>query len=212
MLFFFQKIDIDPVKNTVKYQASSPDELALVDGAAALGYKFLNRSSNTLNVQVWNAEPEVWTTHVEFPFDSSRKRMSVIVEFKNKFYLMTKGADSIMLPRCNISEEFKEIMLSHLNKFAREGLRTLVMGQKEISQKTFEDFRREYESIKVANDKNKDKKLFKLYDELEMNLELFGASAIEDKLQKGVPETIFKLMEANIRIWVLTGDKQVFFY
>lgn len=44
---------------------------------------------------------------------------------------------------------------------------------------------------------------------MESNLDLLGASAIEDKLQKGVPETIFKLMEADIRIWVLTGDKQV---
>lgn len=43
---------------------------------------------------------------------------------------------------------------------------------------------------------------------MESNLQLLGASAIEDKLQDGVPETIFKLMEADIRIWVLTGDKQ----
>lgn len=200
---------MDPVKNTVKYQASSPDELALVEGGASLGYKFLNRTSNTLSIQIWQNEPEVWTTHVEFPFDSSRKRMSVIVEHKGKFYLMTKGADSIMLPRCNVSEEMKDVMQGHLNKFAKEGLRTLVMGQKEISRKTFEDFKREYENIKVSNDKYKEKKLFKLYDELEMNLDLLGASAIEDKLQKGVPETIFKLMEADIRIWVLTGDKQV---
>lgn len=83
------------------------------------------------------------------------------------------------------------------------------MGQKEISKKTYEDFKQEYENIKVSIDKYKEKKLFKLYDELENNLELLGASAIEDKLQDGVPETIFKLMDADIRIWVLTGDKQV---
>jgi len=193
----------------VKYQASSPDELALVDGASVLGYKFVNRSSNTLNIQIWNNEPQTWITHVEFPFDSSRKRMSVITEYKNKYYLMTKGADSIMLPRCNVIEENRNIMQGHLDKFAREGLRTLVMGQKEISQREFDDFMKEYETIKVSTDKHKEKKLVRLYDELEMNLELLGASAIEDKLQKGVPETIYKLMEADIRIWVLTGDKQV---
>ena len=203
------KIDVDAAKGSVKYQASSPDELALVEGAAMLGYKFLNRSSNSLNIQIWEEPQETWITHVEFPFDSSRKRMSVIAEFNKKFYIMTKGADSIMLPRCRVNEESRDIMQNHLNQFAREGLRTLVMGQKEISEKTFENFKKEYESIKVSTDKSKEKKLFRLYDELEKDLELIGASAIEDKLQKGVPETIFKLMEADIRIWVLTGDKQV---
>lgn len=122
---------------------------------------------------------------------------------------MTKGADSIMLPRCQAREETIEILQDHLNKFAKEGLRTLVMGQKEISLGEFQNFKKEFDSIKISNDKNKEKKLVKLYDEMESNLDLLGASAIEDKLQKGVPETIFKLMEADIRIWVLTGDKQV---
>lgn len=163
-----------------------------------------------MTIQILDYEPETWITHVEFPFDSSRKRMSLIVEHNNKFYIMTKGADSIMLPRCNIRPEIKETIQNHLNNFAKEGLRTLVMGQKEITVEAFNTFKKEYESIKVSNDKSKDKKLFKLYDLLEDNLELLGASAIEDKLQAGVPETIFKLMEADIRIWVLTGDKQVF--
>lgn len=37
---------------------------------------------------------------------------------------------------------------------------------------------------------------------------LLGATAIEDRLQAGVPETISTLMRADIKIWVLTGDKQ----
>jgi Ca2+-transporting ATPase len=41
----------------------------------------------------------------EFPFDSDRKRMSVIVKHKDKHFLMTKGADNVMLPRCSMSEE-----------------------------------------------------------------------------------------------------------
>lgn len=183
--------------------------MALVEGGASLGYCFLNRSSNEVSIKIWDREPENWITHVEFPFDSSRKRMSVIVEHKNKYYLMTKGADSIMLPRCQAREETIEILQDHLNKFAKEGLRTLVMGQKEISLGEFQNFKKEFDSIKISNDKNKEKKLVKLYDEMESNLDLLGASAIEDKLQKGVPETIYKLMEADIRIWVLTGDKQV---
>lgn len=194
----------------MKYQASSPDELALVDGAASIGYKFVNRSSNNVTITIWDNEPETWTTHVEFPFDSARKRMSLIVEYKDKLYLMTKGADSIMFPRCIISEEMKEIMCRHLDKFAKEGLRTLVMAQKEISMKEFKEFQKQFENIKISSDKYKEKKLLKLYDEMETELEFLGASAIEDKLQQGVPETILKLMEADIRVWVLTGDKQVY--
>ena len=44
---------------------------------------------------------EKYRTLAEFPFDSTRKRMSLIVQLENgEYYLMTKGADSIMLPRC----------------------------------------------------------------------------------------------------------------
>ena len=44
-------------------------------------------------------------------------------------------------------------------------------------------------------------------DELEQDLRLLGATAIEDKLQDGVPETIADLKRAGIKIWVATGDK-----
>lgn len=43
---------------------------------------------------------------------------------------------------------------------------------------------------------------------IERKLKLIGATAIEDKLQDGVPEAIATLLKADINIWVLTGDKQ----
>lgn len=55
--------------------------------------------------------------------------------------------------------------------------------------------------------KNKDERLAELYEEIEKGMTLLGATAIEDKLQDGVPETIAKLIQANIKVWVLTGDK-----
>lgn len=58
---------------------------------------------------------------------------------------------------------------------------------------------------------NRDAMLDVVYEEIETDLTLLGATAIEDKLQEGVPETIAKLSEANIKIWVLTGDKTVGF-
>jgi magnesium-transporting ATPase (P-type) len=66
----------------------------------------------------------------EFPFDSTRKRMSLIVkeEVSGKIFLMTKGADSIMLPRTKLKEDQRKLVDEHLYKFACTGLRTLVMG------------------------------------------------------------------------------------
>jgi magnesium-transporting ATPase (P-type) len=66
----------------------------------------------------------------EFPFDSTRKRMSLIVreEASQKLFLMTKGADSIMLPRTTLSEKQRSVIDEHLYKFACTGLRTLVMA------------------------------------------------------------------------------------
>ena len=58
---------------------------------------------------------------------------------------------------------------------------------------------------------NRDTRLDDLYAELEQNMQLLGATAINDKLQDGVPHTIAQLLDAGIRFWVLTGDKQGFF-
>lgn len=60
----------------------------------------------------------------------------------------------------------------------------------------------------ISNDAKKDDLLNLLYDEMESDLKYIGSSAIEDLLQEDVPETIQNLMNAGIRVWVLTGDKQ----
>lgn len=59
-----------------------------------------------------------------------------------------------------------------------------------------------------SNLPDKDELLSNLYDEMEIQLEYVGSSAIEDLLQDKVPETIQNLMTAGIKVWVLTGDKQ----
>lgn len=194
----------------IKYQASSPDELALVEGAKQMGYVFLGRDSRSISLQIYDNEPETWETLVEFPFDSHRKRMSMIVRNvkTNRYWLMTKGADTVMLPRVRREIDLKQTE-EKLNGFALEGLRTLVIAQKELEEKLFNEFWSEYQQLKCSAEKSKTRKLFKLYDLYEQNLDLVGVSGIEDKLQEGVPETIYKLIDADVRIWVLTGDKQV---
>jgi len=135
--------------------------------------------------------------------------MSVIAQKDEEYYLYTKGADNKMIPHINWnSTEQKQVLMKHLDEFAIEGLRTLVMGRKRLTEVEFEDIIREIENIKAKGGKDKDSLFAELYEKHENGLEFIGASAIEDKLQDKVPETIAKLIESNIRVWVLTGDKQ----
>jgi magnesium-transporting ATPase (P-type) len=144
----------------------------------------------------------------EFPFDSTRKRMTLLVKFNSKYLVLTKGADSIMMPRLTIDIAAQQKMEADLYKFACDGLRTLVMAQKEISEADYKSFDNNFKQIKTSLDSFKDAKLNELFDKMEKGLTYVGASAIEDKLQVGVADTIERVMAANIRLWVLTGDKQ----
>jgi len=55
---------------------------------------------------------------------------------------------------------------------------------------------------------SREQKLNEIYEEIESEMQLVGVTAIEDKLQDGVPKSIANLQNAGIKIWVLTGDKQ----
>ena len=148
----------------------------------------------------------------EFPFDSDRKRMTLIVKYNGKYLLMCKGADSIMLKRVSKEKTSQQLLIKiqrELLNFAKEGLRTLVVCQKEISQASYEDLERRIYDINTSDIPlaQKETALNQLYDEYEQELHFIGSTAIEDKLQYGVPETIDMLIKANIKVWVLTGDK-----
>ena len=113
-----------------------------------------------------------------------------------------------MLPRIKMDKRKQLVVEDQLHDFACSGLRTLVMGQKKVSDDIYAKWDRRYQKAKTSNDKNKDDQMFELFDELEWDLDYVGSSAIEDLLQDQVPETIKILLEAGIRLWVLTGDKQ----
>ena len=200
-------VDHDPETGEVNYQSSSPDELALVKAAGDHGIKLTKRTKDYVEL-VENGVQWEYRILAEFPFNSDRKRMSVIFEENGRYYVYWKGADSIMSPRIRWKQGEEIKVFNDLEKFAIEGLRTLVMGQKEISSKDYHEFSNLYNELQTSNLRDKEEKIFDLYDQYEMGLEYVGASAIEDKLQDKVPETIAKLMSANIRVWVLTGDKQ----
>ena len=82
-----------------------------------------------------------------------------------------------------------------------------MLGQRELEPQWYEGWRQRYQTASTAIDQRAEK-VAKVAEELERELVLVGATAIEDKLQEGVPETIANLAEAGIKIWVLTGDKK----
>lgn len=96
---------------------------------------------------------------------------------------------------------------SHLGEFASEGLRTLVLGIRLLSEEDCKMFLEMYDSAASSID-DREKKLKDVANAMESNLHIVGATAIEDKLQRGVPETISNLAKAGIKLWVLTGDKR----
>ncbi|KJZ78373.1 hypothetical protein HIM_02411 [Hirsutella minnesotensis 3608] len=106
----------------------------------------------------------------------------------------------------NDSEVFARCF-EHLEDFAMEGLRTLLYAQRTISEQEYLSWKRLYNQAATSLT-DRQERIEAAGDMIEQSLELVGATAIEDKLQKGVPETIDRLRRANIKIWMLTGDKR----
>ncbi|KAF9898782.1 hypothetical protein BX616_003618 [Lobosporangium transversale] len=189
------------------YQASSPDEGALVSGAATLGYKFTTRRPRSVNIQVGPHDLEYEILNV-CEFNSTRKRMSTIVRGPDKkIKLYCKGADTVILERLGTENEFVDATMQHLEDYATEGLRTLCVAMREIPESEYQNWCQIYDRA-ATTIQNRSDELDKAAELIEKNLFLLGATAIEDKLQDGVPETIHTLQQAGIKVWVLTGDRQ----
>uniref|UniRef100_A0A803TNC8 Phospholipid-transporting ATPase n=1 Tax=Anolis carolinensis TaxID=28377 RepID=A0A803TNC8_ANOCA len=191
----------------LNYQAASPDEGALVTAARNFGFVFLSRTQNTITISEMGTV-KTYDVLAILDFNSDRKRMSVITREPNgAIRLYCKGADTVIYERLHRNDPQKQTTERALDIFASETLRTLCLCYKDISNEEYEAWNKKFMAASVAL-RNRDEALDKVYEEIEQNLILLGATAIEDKLQDGVPETISKLSKADIKIWVLTGDKK----
>lgn len=195
-------------KGGIKYQAASPDEGALVEGAASLGYRFTNRKPRSVIFTAQGQELEYELLAV-CEFNSARKRMSTIFRCPDgKIRVYTKGADTVILERLNADNPIVEATLQHLEEYASEGLRTLCLAMREVPEDEFQQWLHIYEKASTIVTGNRAEELDKAYELIEKDFYLLGATAIEDRLQDGVPDTIHTLQTAGIKIWVLTGDRQ----
>lgn len=298
--FFFLSIALchtclpKPNSEKIEYQASSPDELALVHAASDMGYIFMSRKLGKVIIktfpQGFDKAPvlEEYQVLDVVEFTSARKRMSVIVRFPDgKIRMICKGADNVLLgmltasgavfnqqeklsvelssrhraevdavlsrrsmasskrtsglsarsrvlkrtttamsidtstpPRTpapleslpteaelNSDEFLIGRTLKHLDKFATDGLRTLMYAYRDISEEQYAEWSRTYAAAKTAVE-NRGEKVEQVGGQLEEKFTLLGCTAIEDKLQEGVPDTIEKLRRAGMKMWMLTGDKR----
>ncbi|CAG8754876.1 1140_t:CDS:2, partial [Racocetra fulgida] len=185
-----------------QYKAQSPDEAALVQAAKDVGYVFHSRDPDSIFITTPEGEKVRYELLNILEFTSARKRMSIIVRnpLNRRIILFCKGADNVIFDRLKLGQDYiVNVTGEHLEEFARE-------GYTEISQEEYNKWNIEFrEATTALNDR--DKKVAAISDKIERELILLGATAIEDRLQDGVPECIATLKRAGIKIWVLTGDK-----
>ncbi|XP_014957338.3 phospholipid-transporting ATPase VA isoform X1 [Ovis aries] len=203
----------------LRYEAESPDEAALVHAARAYSCALVGRLHDQVSVELPHLGRLTFELLHTLGFDSIRKRMSVVIRhpLTDEINVYTKGADSVvmdLLLPCSTDDargrhqmKIRSKTQNYLNLYAVEGLRTLCIAKRVLSKEEYACWLQSHLEAESAVD-NREELLFQSAIRLETNLHLLGATGIEDRLQDGVPETIAKLRQAGLQIWVLTGDKQ----
>ncbi|ELQ35794.1 phospholipid-transporting ATPase 1 [Pyricularia oryzae Y34] len=205
--------DEEDGKTVTSYQASSPDEIAIVKWTEAVGLRLTYRDRQSMTLSF--SETGKTVVHVRildiFPFTSEGKRMGVIVQFferpneigSGETWFYQKGADTVMSSIVAANDWLDE----ETANMAREGLRTLVVGRKRLSAEQYREFSSRYQEASLAIN-GRDAGMQKVVSHyLERDLELLGVTGVEDKLQKDVKPSLELLRNAGIKIWMLTGDK-----
>ncbi|WOK91550.1 putative phospholipid-transporting ATPase 8 [Canna indica] len=198
----------------ISYEAESPDEAAFVTAAREFGFEFYRRTETSISLHEFDpkAGRKVDRTYEllnTIEFSSARKRMSVIVKTnENQLLLFCKGADSVIFERlAKQGQLFEHNTKCHINEYSESGLRTLAVAYRVLSAEEYITWHDGFLKAKNSVNAEHDAIVDEAADRIERELILLGATAVEDKLQKGVPECINKLAQAGIKIWILTGDK-----
>ena len=203
-------IIVDEKKGT--YNSASPDELALVNAAKQFGYEFKERDEfdNIVVINRNTGEEFKYKLLNVCEFTSTRKRMSCIYrDPQDRIVLMCKGADAIVKDRLSQDSLSSDVFLktqAYVDEYANEGLRTLFLAEKYIDEGTYSEWLKESNIAKLEiNDR--EEKVAAVDEKIEVKLELIGSTAIEDRLQDQVADTIQFMKKTGIKVWVLTGDK-----
>lgn len=205
-------------QKVTSYQASSPDEIAIVRYTEEVGLKLSYRDRQTVVLESTETKQVVIRVRIMdiFPFTSDSKRMGIIVEFQQdgdaldsngqaepEIWFYQKGADTVMSSIVATNDWLDE----ETANMAREGLRTLVVGRKRLSLQQYKEFSAKYKQASLSF-QGRDVGMAKVIGEcLERDLELLGVTGVEDRLQRDVKSSLELMRNAGIKIWMLTGDK-----
>lgn len=198
----------------IKYQAASPDEAALVTAAKNFGFFFFRRTPTMIHVRESHVEKMGKIQDMTYEilnvieFNSTRKRQSVVCRYPDgRLVLYCKGADTVIYERlADGNDDLKKTSREQLEQFGSSGLRTLCLAYRDLSPTMYENWNEKFIQAKSSL-RDREKKLDEVGELIEKDLTLIGCTAIEDKLQEGVPASIEILSRAGIKIWMLTGDK-----
>lgn len=204
-------------RTITSYQASSPDEIAIVRWTESVGLRLAYRDRKGMILEsTETGRPVVQVRILDiFPFTSEGKRMGVIAQFYEKsqtripdlgsgeIWFYQKGADTVMGSIVAANDWLDE----ETANMAREGLRTLVVGRKRLSAKQYQEFSSRYQEASLSINGRDTSMQAVVAQHLEHDLELLGVTGVEDKLQKDVKPSLELLRNAGIKIWMLTGDK-----
>lgn len=206
---FMHRSDYQP-----QYQGDNADDLVLCQTASDFGVRMISRSAQTLLIRYLDPDNTTYIDrHYEIlsllPFDSTRKRMSIIVRLEHQIFLFIKGAETSLWPHLSPlnDADVKDRVEQDILRFAGQGYRSLLVAYRQLSLTVFEDWYQRYQHAANALE-NREEAISEAATEIENELMLAGVTAVEDKLQEGVPNAIATLRCAGIKIWLLTGDKQ----
>nr|XP_043638635.1 probable phospholipid-transporting ATPase 7 [Erigeron canadensis] len=206
--------EVNEKTGELTYEAESPDEGAFLVAAREFGFQFIKRTQNSVVVREKlskDQEPveKEYNILTLLDFTSKRKRMSVIMRDETgQIFMLCKGADTIIFDRlASNGKMFLEATTKNLNDYGEAGLRTLALAYKKLEETEYTTWYEKFHNAQISSGPNREELLEELSDTMERGLTLVGATAVEDKLQNGVPECIDRLALAGLKIWVLTGDK-----
>jgi phospholipid-transporting ATPase len=192
------------------YEGASPDEVALVRCAVEHGYVLTERSTRSMTVKI-NDKAVKYEILATLEFTPDRKMMSIIVQDpEGRITLFTKGADSFVVPQMQggLNATGMRGTSDALREMAELGLRTLLVCTKELTRQDFQQWHARFIEAGKTLGSNRSAVVDAACLEMERDMLLVGATAIEDKLQDQVPETLRYFLQAGVIVWMLTGDKR----
>lgn len=197
-----------------KFLTDSPDEMAFLLSMQALGVELTKRAgANTLvTLKPKGMEPQElrFMTQAMLPFESAFRRMSVVVRWPTgHLFIYSKGADSAIMPHVRVHTENERAKLSAAEaatlSMAQQGSRTLALSGRRLTEEEFVDWLPRYVDANTVT-KDRNIQIEKVFQELEMDMHLLGVTAVNDRMQDGVPSTVHRMHQANMRVIILTGD------